>query len=37
MQTFLALLVLYVFILGLVRFYRQCCSAFMWVRDRVVS
>ena len=36
MDTFFALLSLYVFILGLGRFYRQCCRVFAWMRDRVV-
>ena len=36
MNTFLALLSLYVFILGLGRFYRQCCRVVAWVRDRVM-
>lgn len=36
MQTVLALLSVYVFVLGLGRFYRQCCRVWSWVRDRVM-
>lgn len=37
MDVVLALLALYVFVLGLRRFYEQCHSVLSWVRDRVRS
>lgn len=35
MDLLLALLALYVFGLGLRRFYEQCRNLFLWFRDRV--
>jgi hypothetical protein len=36
METLLALLSVYVFVLGLGKFYGQCCRVWAWVRDRVM-